>query len=177
MAKVVYDDITLANQSTANAPPRTINFAEAATQTFKKGWPVFVDALGFVRDVASDTPTIIMGIAEEDAHNLTVAGVPNTSGGPSTCSVAITDGINIFTANVKSTSNADRVLLQSDVGSLMAIQRDTTNFRMFLNASTKGGANVRVYTLAVTDGTEIGDTNGRVQFVFLPNNSQTLGTS
>lgn len=177
MAKTVADDICVANQSEANAPAFCVSWAEDALQTLKKGWPVFVTALGFAKDVASDTPITIMGIAEEDAHNLTVAGVANTSGGPNTLLVALANGTTIFSANVKSTSLADRVLLQSDIGSLMGIQRDTTNNRLFLNASVKGGASARVYTLAVTDGTEVGDTNGRVQFVFLPNFSQTMGTS
>jgi len=76
-------------------------------------------------------------------------------------------------------SLADHVLAQSDLLTPMAIQRDTvsTPNKIYLNASTKSGANTRVFTLRTAQGTSIGDTNGRVTFVFLPNYIQSMGTS
>jgi hypothetical protein len=170
MAKTVADDIFLCSASESNSPPFTISCDEAATQTFKKGWIVENFGTGYVQDCASDTPLAILGVAEQDGHNDTAAGT-------SKCSVAFANGTNIFSGNVKATSLADHVLAQSDLLTTMAIQRDTTNNRMFLNASTKSGANCRVFTLRTAQNTDIGDTNGRVLFIFLPNFSQSMGTS
>jgi hypothetical protein len=59
----------------------------------------------------------------------------------------------------------------------MAIQADTPNSKVYLNASTIAGANIRVFTHKQARGTSIGDTNGQVLFNFKPNWIQFLGTS
>jgi hypothetical protein len=170
MAKTVADDIILCSASESNSPAFTITCGEAASQTFKKGWIVSNAGTGYVSDPASDTPTAILGVAEEDAHNVSTATATEIC-------VAIANGTNVFSANVKQSSLADHVLAQSDLLTTMAIQRDTTNNRIFLNASTKAGANCRVFTLRTAQNTDIGDTNGRVLFIFLPNFAQSMGTS
>lgn len=171
MAKVVSDDICIFVQSQANAPEFTVAFAEAATQTFDTGaTTVFVNGSGLLQDTASDTPSTIMGVPAEDAHNDAVAAT-------SLCTVNMANATNIFAANCKGTTLTDHVLTQSDIGKPMGIQRDTVNGRLFLNSSVISGSGVRVFTLGVGQNTDIGDTNGRVLFVFLPNWAQSLGTS
>lgn len=174
MAKTVADDIMFDAASETNSQPFTITFAEAASQTFKKGEVVYL-AAGLVTEIASDTPANIIGIANQDAHNLSVAGVPDDPA--RSVSVTLAPQINIFAANVKTTSLADHVLLVSDLGRVMGIQRDTTNSKVFLNAAVVGGANGRVFTLRTAQNTDVGDTNGRVLFVWLPGFIQGETTS
>lgn len=169
MAKTVSKDICIFAQSQANAPEYTVPFPEAAAQTFKMGGTTVNVVAGYLTDTGSDTPGTIMGVPAEDAHNGTL--------GQYACTVNLANTTNVFAANVLESALADHVLLQSDIGVTMAIQRDTTNNRLFLNASTKAGSNCRVFTLGLAQNTDVGDTNGRVLFVFLPNFAQSLGTS
>jgi hypothetical protein len=177
---VVAKDIFLEVQERGGGTPSVVSFAEGATQTFKKGWVVILSA-GFVVDPASDTPAAILGVAAEDAHNDTVAGTH-------TIGVYLAIPTNVFAGNVLQSSLADHVLVQGDIGTSMAIQRDTVNFRWFLNASTVGGANIRVFTYEIAQNQSatpntasgpfgVGDTNVRLTFTFLPNWSASLGTS
>jgi hypothetical protein len=162
-------DLMLWIRSQADASPTTIDFKEAASQTFKKGELVFVDADGFVYEIAGDTPTTIMGLAEQDAHNDTVAGT-------STVQVALANGVNIFEANCLQTTLGDHVLVQADIGTFMGIQRDTPNSRTYLNASVKN-ANSRVLTLRIGQASALGDTNARLLFIFHPKFTQMQSTS
>src|SRR5919108_4623816 len=168
----VADDIILWVQSFTNSQPYTLRFPEKASQTFKKGWIVNLDpATGTVIDPASDTPGRILGIAAQDAHNAATDGA-------SEIDVILAHWTNVFAANCKQSSLADHVLLQKDIGALMAIQRDSTNNRIFLNASTLGGANVRVWTMGIAQNQPstpstgygpfgVGDTNVRLYFQLL----------
>lgn len=174
MASVSKDIMTDAASET-NSPPFTITFAEAASQTFKKGEPVYVNPAGYVQVIANATPTTIMGVAAQDAHNLAASG--DATDPTKSIAVYIANGTNIFAANVLGATLADHVLVQADIGSLMGIQDDTTNVRWYLDSSIKGGANVRVITLRTAQGTALGDTNGRVLFLWLPNWAQSMGTS
>lgn len=173
MAKTVADDICIFAQSQANAPEYTVPFPEAATQTFKMGGTTVNVVAGYLTDTGSDTPGTIMGVPAEDAHNSALGG---TASAPA-CTVNLANTTNVFAANVKEAALANHVLVQSDIGITMAIQRDTVNNRLFLNASTKAGSNCRVFTLGLAQNTDVGDTNGRVLFVWLPNFAQSLGTS
>lgn len=173
MSKTVAKDICEFVQSQANAPEFTVAFPEAASQTFKTGGTTVNVVAGYLTDTGSDTPGTIMGVPAEDASNSASGG---TSSAPY-CTVNLANTTNVFAANVLASGLADYVLTQADIGVTMAIQRDTTNNRLFLNASTKAGSNCRVFTLQLAQNTDVGDTNGRVTFVFLPNFAQSLGTS
>ena len=48
-------------------------FLEAATQTFKKGAPVVLNAAGYITECGAD-PAMILGIATRDGQNGTAAG-------------------------------------------------------------------------------------------------------
>lgn len=172
MAKTVTKDIIVAVASEANAPPFSVTTGEAASQTFPKGWFVSNPGTGYVTGISSDTPVAILGLAEEDANNLSSATAQSIS-------VSLANAVTVFAANVLETGLADHVLAQSDLLTTMAIQRDTSSTpnKIYLDASTKAGANCRVFTLRTAQGTDIGDTNGRVTFVILPNFAQSMGTS
>jgi hypothetical protein len=172
MAKTVSKDIMLASASEANAPPFSVTTGEAASQTNPKGWLVANLGSGYVTGITSDTPVSILGLLEQDMHNVAAATAKNVS-------VSIANATTVFSANVVGTALADHVLAQSDLLTPMAIIRDTvsTPNKIYLNADTKGGASCRVFTLREAQGTDIGDTNGRVLFVFLPNFAESMGTS
>lgn len=167
-----FDDIVLAVKSTSNAPPATITVAEAALQTFKKGWLVAIDG-GYATNAYTNhgtPPTAIFGVAEEDAHNDTTAGTHSIS-------IALAAFPNLFAANVKGSALANYVGSQSDIGGLFGVQIDTPNNRIFLDASVRGGANVRAFVYEIAQGTTIGDTNPRYVFSWLQNSVQFAGTS
>lgn len=177
---VVAKDICLEVQKRGGGTPDVVSFAEGATQTFKKGWPVILVA-GYVVDPATDTPTLILGIAAEDAHNDATAGTHQIG-------IYLALDTNVFAANVLQSGLADHVLVQGDIGTQMAIQRDTSNNRLFLNASTLGGANCRVFTYELAQNQSstpnsasgpfgVGDTNVRLTFTFLEKFSQANTTS
>jgi hypothetical protein len=169
MAKTVADAIALCVKTTSGGPPATITVPEAALQTFVKGELVFLSVPGFATEIASDTPAVIYGLAEEDAHNDAVAGTHSVA-------VAIAVTSNLFAANAKEAALANHVLVQQDIGRFIGIQRDTTNNKVFLNTAVQG-ANARAFTYEVAQDTEVGDTNGRLVFSIHPNFAQMLGTS
>jgi len=173
MAKTVSDDILTDAASETNSQPFTVTWPEAATQTFKKGWVVQMVA-GYLTGIATDTPGNVMGVVAEDMHNLAAVGVYGVTG--DSAATYIANGTNIFAGNVKQASLANHVLVQADLGRVMGIQRDTANNRIFLDSSVVG-ANARVFTLRPAQNTDIGDTNGRVLFLWLPNFAQSMGTS
>jgi hypothetical protein len=168
MATITKDILQAVVQLTGDSPP-TISGLEAASQTFVAGEIVFWNA-GYITEIAGDTPTAIYGVAAEPAHNDATAGTHLVS-------VYLALETQLFAGNVLSTSLADRTLLQTDIGRVMGIQRDTTNSMTYLNATIVGGASGRVFTHKVARGTAIGDTNGRVLFNFLPGFTQHAATS
>ena len=174
MAKTVPDDIMIDAASETNSQPFSITLPEAASQTFLKGWPTQVFN-GLVVGITSDTPGNVFGVVAQDFHNLSSNGVyGNTS---QVVANYIANGTNIFAANVKGATLSDHVLVEADLGRTMGIQRDTTNNRVFLDSSVTAAASVRVYTLRPAQNTDIGDTNGRVLFLWLPNFAASMGTS
>lgn len=169
MAKTVAKQEIQAVVQMHGANPFTLTLKEAASQTFVKGELVEIVA-GYVKEIASATTATIYGVAAEDAHN-------GASDGLYSVSVELAAPQQLFAANVLTTGLTDRVLLQTDLGCDMAIQLDTVNSKVYLDASTKGGANIRVRTHKQARGTDVGDTNGRALFTFKPNWVQFLGTS
>jgi len=176
----VADDIMLWVQTTTGAQPYTLQFPEAASQTFKMGWIVDLDANGNVTDPASDTPTRILGIAAEDAHSDSVAGTH-------VMDVYLAHPANVFACNIKQSGLANHVLVQSDIGHIMGIQRDTVNNHIFGNASVVAAPNARIWTMQIAQNQPstpllgfgpfgVGDTNVRLTFQFIANFT-FLGTS
>ena len=168
MATITQQPIKLVRQSHGSSP-KTFDLPEAASQTFVDG-EIVEQTNGYVREISSDTPGVILGVAASDASN-------DSSDGDSRMSVQLADPDNVFEANVLTTSNADHVLVAADLGTTMGIQRDTTNSRVHLNAAVKGGANARVWVWDVAPGSAVGDTNARVLFSFLDRYAQFSSTS
>lgn len=176
----VAKDICLEVQKRGGGTPDIVSFAEGASQTFKKGWPVIMVA-GYVEGISTDTPSLILGVAAEDAHNDSTAGTHMIG-------IYLALDTNIFSANVLGTSLADHILVQGDIGRQMGIQRDTSNNRLFLDSSVVGGSSARVFTYELAQNQSstpnsasgpfgIGDTNVRLTFSFLEKFSQANTTS
>jgi hypothetical protein len=166
---VISDDIVYERQSHHGGTPTPRTYPEAATQTFVKGEIGFMSA-GYLKEIAGDTPEAIIGVIAQAAHNDATAGT-------SSCSVFLASEGIVFEANVKASGLANYVGLNSDVGRVMGIQRDTANSKVFLNASVVGGANARVFVHGYARGSAAGDTNPRMLFEFLPTYIQNRATS
>lgn len=168
MATITKERIQCARYAHGSSP-KSFDLSEGASQTFVLGELVFIEA-GYVIELASDTPGVILGMAGADGHNDATAGTHRVS-------VYTADVDNVFIGNVLGASAADHVLLQSDLGGTMAIQRVTADSRVYLDASVKGGANTRVYVWDVAPGSNVSDTNARVYFSFLDRYAQFSSTS
>lgn len=168
---VVSKDIIRQAQSLVGGTPSPYTFQEGATQTYVKGEIVFLSG-GYCIEIAGDTPSQLLGVAAQPAHNDAAAGTHVTS-------VFLAEQNNVFTGNLLENSLVDHVLVQADIGKYVAIQRDTTNSKVYLDVSPpNGGAGTRAVILAVDTRTSaIGDTNARVLFKFLPNFYQLGATS
>jgi hypothetical protein len=174
MAKTVGDDIMTDAASETNSQPFSLTLPEAANQAFLKGWPVQVYN-GLVQGITSDTPGNVYGVVAQDFHNLAAAGVYGVAG--QVVASYIANGTNIFAANLKGAGLTDHVLVEADLARTYGIQRDTTNNKVFLDSSVVSAASARVYTLRPAQNTDIGDTNGRVLFLWLMNFGASTGTS
>lgn len=163
------DNIIQAKMTLTGGPPPLITVPEAALQTFVKGELLFMNG-GYATEIASDTPSVIYGVAAEDAHNGATDGLYSVA-------VFVATSETVFEATMKQTGNANHVAVVSDLGITMALQRDTTNSKTFLNSSTKAGANVRVFVHTLGQYGIMGDTNVRALFTFLRNWVQFAGTS
>lgn len=164
-------DIVLAVMHLHDCPPPILNCFEAASQTYVKGEAVFLSG-GYLTEIASDTPGVIYGIAAGDGSN-DASAVANGVIMPT----YLADPNTLFEITMLQSSLADHVIAATDIGTPMAIQRDTSANRLYLNASTKAGANVRMFVHKLSRGSAIGDTNARVLASFMPNWVQALGTS
>jgi len=148
--------------------PRT--YPEGATQTFVEGEIVVMSA-GYLIEIASNTPTALIGVAAEDAHNDATAGTHEVS-------VNLASEGTLFKANLKTTGLASYVSLAADQGRVAGILRDTTNSIVVLNAAIVGGASAIVFMHGVdTSLSAIGDTNASMIFEFLPTYVQFRSTS
>lgn len=158
-------------RSLVGGTPSPLTFGEAASQTYVKGEIVFLSA-GYATEIAGDTPSQILGLAGQNANNDASAGTHDTS-------VFLAHPSTVFEANLLASGLADYVLTAADVGKYVGIQRDTSNSKVFLNVTPpNGGANVRACIVGIDTRTSaVGDTNARVQFVFLNNFVQLNATS
>jgi hypothetical protein len=171
MATIAYN-ICLARMTFTEGEPPIFYCPEGNSQSFLKGEPVF-NSFGYLIEIAGDTPGQIYGIAAQAGANSATAQTDGVM-----CPVFLALPTAVFEATMKESALADHVSVASDFGTVMAIQRDTTNSKLALNASTKnGGTSVRVYVHGPGSGSVVGDTNPRALFTFLPNWVQFLGTS
>lgn len=165
MAKTLPLRKILAVMTTTDAPPIALQQLEAAGQTYQDGELVLLVA-GLMTEIG-DNPALIYGVARKDA-----TGVTSTPG-----NVWLLNNTTIFEANVVGAASADRVGVQADVGAVMALIRNTTLNKTFLNGAVQAGANTRVFVHGYAKDSEVGDTNPRMLFTFLEPYIQSLQTS
>lgn len=125
-------------------PVRT--FLEAASQTFKQGSPVVINAGGQVAEIGAD-PTKIDGVALSDATGVTDAEIQVVLPLPAV----------IFQANISGVGTSD----QSDVGDQRGIVKDNDNWH--IDESEIANPVVEITGLR----SDAGDINGIVYFKFL----------
>lgn len=154
MATIARRAIQVAKTVHGNSP-WTQEFQEAASQTFLTGAIVTLDGSGRVVEAGVD-PARILGVAAGNAHNDLVTGT-------SKILVWIADDETIFVGNLSGSS----ITALTDVGAGYGVVKDTT---------APGGdvwevdktdiANKRVIVVDLDTRDNIGDTNGRVLFMF-----------
>lgn len=143
---------------------RIATYPLGATQTFKQGAKVMLEA-GYVV-VAATGATIALGIAAEDATSGT-AGLYNIK-------VYIADPDTIFIGNVGAAS-AQTTRLQ-DRGAQANLYLESSS-GLWLVDKTGTGTNARVTIVDLDPRDTVGDTNGRVHFVFKAPFAQLSATS
>lgn len=138
---------------------------EGASQTFKRGEPVFLSA-GLATEIG-DNPTQILGLAAEDARN--VAAAVND------VAVEVLNSDVMFEANLSDSVGTLIATAQADIGQAAGIFRDTTN--SLITVYKLAATNHRVQIIAHSKKDAIGDIGGRVLCVVIPKFRQLDTTS
>ena len=135
--------------------PQVMTFPEAAAQTFKKGEFVYlVD--GKVTEVGDD-PTIILGMADQDASGTTDTAI----------AVVIANEDNIFSLHKVSETGGSggagtgAATAVTDAGKRAAIYRDTLNNMTHVGLDATG-TNERLTILNISGFDTVGDIGGRL---------------
>jgi len=145
------------------------NFAEAASQTFKQGAPVYL-LVGYLNICGTD-PVLIMGIASRDGQNNGSAGVVNQL-------VFLAHPDTLFVGNVDNNAGGSGTTSVLDRGRNFGITIHSGSGKWTVD-SNKLASNKRVivWTHLLADGEVVGDTLGRVIFSFDPQYFQGHKTS
>ena len=157
MATISTDRLEVAKTISGNSP-FTMSFPEAASQTFKKGDILSLDANG--RATIATTPIIasskVLGVAAEDGHN---------------AAASVTNNVVIWVA-------CDDTIFRGNSNSVTAITFAGKSYRIIITSAkcvvdTTSGeqvaiANRSAIVLRLDPRDAIGDTNGRVEFMFHP---------
>lgn len=153
MSTIALQPLRFARTVSGNSP-MVLVLPEAASQTFKKGEPVYLVA-GYVTECGNN-PAAILGFANEDASNDTVAGTSDVG-------VVIANDDNIFEMNKSDTAGAVAATAVTDVGKAFALYRDTTNSKAYAHvAEGAQAANGRFMCLAISGKDVVGDSGGRL---------------
>ena len=166
MATVTRGRARVARTISGNSP-QVLTLPEAATQTFKKGELVYL-AGGYVTECSAN-PALILGMADEDAHNGATNGLYNVA-------IVIANMDTIFEFHkTGSTGAGSAVTAVTDVGKEFAIYLDTTNSRVV--AYDGEGANSRLVCVDHSNFDAVGDIYGRLLCMVLGANRQLFCTS
>lgn len=138
------------------------NFLEAASQTFKQGAPVALNASGYLAECGTD-PVFIMGVASRDGQNGTNAGDKNQF-------VDLAHPDTLFVGNMDASAAGSGVSAQANVGSSFGITKHAGSGKWTVDTAKKevatGTCRVKVFNFWGEDA--VGDTLGRVLFMFDP---------
>lgn len=147
------------------APITIESYPEAASQTFVKGEPVYLNASGHLAefDATADNGTQrFLGYAAEDAHNDVVAATHKTG-------VFVADDSLVFEANIYHTTVGSAVTAQSDLGSLLPMKHLPSQGRGIAAVDKEDTAGkidcCRIIGFSTRPGEAVGDTYGFVQFI------------
>lgn len=164
MAKTVPLFKILATMTLHGGPPGQITHKEAAGQSYAVGEIVYL-AAGLVTIIGSQTPADIYGVVHRDATGTAGSETP----------VWLAEPDVLFEANLVEEGEggaiANHVAVQADIGSYVGIFIDAANKRMYLDAS-QTGASARAFIHRLAKDSDMGDTNARFLFNFLPANVQ-----
>jgi hypothetical protein len=151
------------------------DFPEAASQTFKKGAPVFLN-VGYLNEVGTD-PKLVMGVATRDGQN-------GASAGSKTQTVELAHPDTLFVGNIDNGgSQGTGVTAATDRGKMYGITKHAASGKWHVDNAKAVGATSRVivwnFWLTAQDGANqvIGDTLGWVVFSFDPQYFQGNKTS
>jgi len=140
-------------------PPLIEHAYEAASQTFKKGEPVYLDGSGNLAEFTAGIDTggaKFAGFAAEDAHNdASVVTTRKTQFYPRAG--------NIFEGNIISTGS-DIVSANTQVGMERPLYRDTTLSLAMVDIANPATPIDSCRIVKISDRGAVGDTNGRVEF-------------
>lgn len=135
--------------------------AEAASQTFKKGAPLVLDANGRLAVSPTSTPVtdVIIGFASEDGHNGT-AGQYTMGYVPALPHI-------LFEGVLEDATNFDHALAQVNLGMIHAIYTDATTGAWFLDENDSANGLATIVELV----SPIGTVRGRVRFIVSMNST------
>lgn len=139
----------------SGGPPWSMQFYEAASQTFKKGALVTLDGSGNLIECSTPSPDRILGMALADATNTTAS--TNLIG------VAIADDQTQFSFNLVAGEATSRALIGGRYG-LVKSASAPLNWQIETNYSTIAVTSHRVIVteLELAYGEKVGDTGARV---------------
>lgn len=135
--------------------PQVMMYPEAASQSFKKGELVYLVG-GKVTEVGDD-PTIILGMAAQDASGTTDTSIAVYLANEDT----IFEFNKVSNAGGSGTGGTAAATAVSDVGKTFNIYRDTTNNITHAGLYAFGGAE-RLMCLDLSEKDAVGDTGGRI---------------
>ena len=161
MATISLRSLEIAKTLSGNSP-WTMDFQEAASQTYLKGAILTFDANGRLAEAGAN-PTRMVGVAAEPAHNYSATGTANTA------KVWVASDDTIFVGNLSGSS----VSALTDVGGRYGVAKST----FWHVDKTVAIANARVIVIDLDSRDLIGDTNARVHFMILSNFNVLRGTS
>jgi len=139
-------------------------FPEAASQVFKKGELVYLDASGYVAEYTAaidDDTQRLLGVAAEDGHN-GVAAANRTA-------VWVPDDDLIFIGSLYHSAAASAVAAVTDYATLLPFAYDTTNSKVYVDKENTAGQEdcCRIVGIWADESHEeaIGDVYPQVMFI------------
>jgi len=141
--------------------PFVLAIQEAATQTFTVGALVIQGAAGKMAEGGAN-PARILGVAEEPGHNVAAPGVQDVT------HLAMANSDTLFVGNVITTTAL------SDIGNRYGVTKVGSNWQI---DKSKTGATARIIIVDLDPRDAIGDTQGRLLFMFMADFTAFASTS
>lgn len=140
-------------------------FKEAASETFKLGAVLTVNASGYIAEAGAD-PTLIIGLATKEGQN-------GASAGDKAQPVEMALPGILFMGNMANAGDT-AVTAQTDVGQGHGIAKDATSGKWYVDKDDTTAKRVMIWNFWLQDNDLLGDTRGRVIFAFDPTYCQGI---